>query len=350
MRADSEKKPGSRRRKSEYRQKPGKQRVPWLIPILGLALVLGGAAVFLYPVVSNYLAEKNQTRVIQNYQESVSELDEAEITEQWRIAEEYNENLAGDPVHDPFVPGSGYALPDNYLDVLNVDGVMGYIEIPKIEVDLPIYHGTSEETLEKGVGHMESTTLPIGGTDRHCVLTGHRGLPSAELFTNLNLLEIGDYFYIRLLDQTLAYEVERIETVEPDELELLTVEPGKDLVTLITCTPYGVNTHRLLVTGARTDAVPAPEDAGDTPDHVFQWTPLLYGAAGVLAGVILLGVMWLIFLLFKRRRNRKEREGSAAQKEAKQETFRRRKHPGRKRRKKRRKRKEGHSRGEKKKV
>ena len=350
MRADSEKKPGSRRRKSEYRRKPGKQRVPWLIPILGLALVLGGAAVFLYPVVSNYLAEKNQTRVIQNYQESVSELDEAEIAEQWRLAEEYNENLAGDPVHDPFVPGSGYALPDNYLDVLNVDGVMGYIEIPKIEVDLPIYHGTSEETLEKGVGHMESTTLPIGGADRHCVLTGHRGLPSAELFTNLNLLEIGDYFYIRVLDQTLAYEVERIETVEPDELELLTVEPGKDLVTLITCTPYGVNTHRLLVTGMRTDAAPAPEDAGDTPEHVFQWTPLLYGAVGVLAGVILLGVMWLIFLLFKRRRNRKEREGSAAQKEAKQETFRRRKHPGRKRRKKRRKRKEGHSRGEKKKV
>ena len=188
---------------------------------------MGGAAVFLYPAVSNYLAEKNQTRVIQTYQEAVGGLSDEELSEEWAKAEEYNENLTGDPVHDPFVPGSGYALPDNYLDVLNTDGVMCYIEIPKIDVSLPVYHGTAEETLEKGVGHMESTTLPIGGAGRHAVLTGHRGLPSAELFTNLDLLEIGDHFYINVLGETLAYEVDRIEVVEPDELELLAAEPGR---------------------------------------------------------------------------------------------------------------------------
>lgn len=296
----------------EGRRKPGK--ISRAVPVLGLLLFLGGAAVFLYPAVSNYLAEKNQTRVIQTYQEAVGGLSDEELSEEWAKAEEYNENLAGDPVHDPFIPGSGYALPDNYLDVLNVDGVMGYIEIPKIDVSLPIYHGTAEETLEKGAGHMESTTLPIGGPDRHAVLTGHRGLPSAELFTNLDLLEIGDHFYINVLGETLAYEVDSIKVVEPDELELLTVEPGRDLVTLITCTPYGVNTHRLLVRGARTEYVPEEADReASAPD--MRWNSILYAAAGVLAGLLLLGLALLFFFIWKKRRRKEGEEQKPDKKE-----------------------------------
>lgn len=225
----------------------------------GLALFLGGAAVFFYPTVSNYLNQKNQAEVVQNYEQTVAEQDADQLAEEWAKAEEYNENLAGDPVHDPFVPGSGYALPQNYLDVLNVDGVMGRITIPKIDVDLPIYHGTDAETLEKGVGHMESTSLPIGGEYRHAVLTGHRGLPSAELFTRLDELEPGDQFYIHVLDATLAYEVDQISTVEPDQLDQLVALPGEDYVTLVTCTPYGVNTQRLLVRGTRVPYVPEAE-------------------------------------------------------------------------------------------
>lgn len=215
------------------------------------ALFFGGAAVFCYPAVSNYLNQKNQAQVVQNYEQAVAGQDEDFLAEEWAKAEEYNENLAGDPVHDPFVPGSGYALPDNYMDVLNLDGVMGRITIPKIDVDLPIYHGTDAETLEKGVGHIESTSLPIGGEYRHAVLTGHRGLPSAELFTRLDELEQGDRFYIHVLDATLAYQVDQLLTVEPQELENLVAEPGQDYVTLVTCTPYGINTHRLLVRGTR---------------------------------------------------------------------------------------------------
>ena len=226
-----------------------------------LLLFVGGAAVFCYPAVSSMLAERNQARVVQTYEQTVQAESEADLDAQWALAEEYNENLAGDPVHDPFVPGSGYALPDNYLEVLNLDGVMGRLTIPKIDLDLPIYHGTDEATLQKGVGHIESTSLPIGGEYRHAVLTGHRGLPSAELFTRLDELDIGDEFYIHVLDKTLAYQVDRILTVEPDELESLVAEPGRDYVTLVTCTPYGVNTHRLLVRGSRVPYTPGQEQA-----------------------------------------------------------------------------------------
>jgi sortase A len=214
-----------------------------LAPLLIFAV---GAGIFLYPAVSNFLAERNQSNVIHTYQAKVNELDQEEIDEAWAEAIEYNENLAGDPVHDPFVMGSGYVLPDNYEEVLNLngDGVMGYVEIPKIDVYLPIYHGTSEEVLAEGAGHLDVTALPIGGEGNHSVISAHRGLPSAELFTRLDEMEEGDTFYIHVLDQTLAYEVDQIEVILPEELTLLQPEEGKDLVTLLTCTPYAVNTHR----------------------------------------------------------------------------------------------------------
>lgn len=266
-----------------------------------LTLFLGGAAVFCYPAISNYLNQKNQTRVVQHYEQTVTAQDDALLAEEWAKAEEYNENLAGDPVHDPFVPGSGYALPDNYLDVLNIDGVMGRITIPKIGVDLPIYHGTDAETLEKGVGHIESTSLPIGGEYRHAVLTGHRGLPSSELFTRLDELEPGDQFYLHVLDATLAYQVDQILTVEPQELENLVAEPGQDYVTLVTCTPYGINTHRMLVRGTRVPYVPEAEQSTQaTAAHLLGGeTTTRYFLIGILFGIGLLYLFIAVLLGYR---------------------------------------------------
>lgn len=276
-----------------------------------LLLFVGGAAVFCYPAVSSMLAERNQARVVQTYEQTVQAESEADLAAQWALAEEYNENLAGDPVHDPFVPGSGYALPDNYLEVLNLDGVMGRLTIPKIDLDLPIYHGTDEATLQKGVGHIESTSLPIGGEYRHAVLTGHRGLPSAELFTRLDELDIGDEFTIHVLDKTLAYQVDRILTVEPDELESLVAEPGRDYVTLVTCTPYGVNTHRLLVRGSRVPYTPGQEQAA-APSAALPGgrTTARHFALGVAAG--LLALLAALLLVWGVRRIRALRRAAPA--------------------------------------
>ena len=217
--------------------------------LLSLFLILGGIAISLYPNISNYFAEKNQVEIIEKYEELVVSIDNEGLEEEFQKAQTYNENLAGDPVHDPFVEGSGYALPTNYTSILNFtdSGIMAYIEIPKINVHLPIYHGTSSEVLEKGVGHIQSTSLPVGGTSTHCVLTGHTGLPSAELFTRLDELNIGDIFYIHVLNKVLTYKVYETKVILPDDIDELQVVKGKDYITLVTCTPYGVNTHRLLV-------------------------------------------------------------------------------------------------------
>lgn len=242
--------------------------------------------------------------VIREYQAELETENPEALEAEWAKAEEYNENLAGDPVKDPFVPGSGYALPENYEEVLNVGGVMGYVEIPKIDVLLPIYHGTSDEVLEKGVGHIESTSLPVGGTFRHSVLTGHRGLPSAELFTRLDEMEIGDLFLIHVLNRTLAYEVDQIKTVLPTELEDIQAIPERDFVTLLTCTPYGINTHRLLVRGSRTTYVPEEaegfEDGGEEKGFTFKLS-----VAGIVLGLCLLTAL-IIFWLVKRKRRRHE--------------------------------------------
>ena len=281
-----------------------RRRNPWIF-LAPLLVFAAGAGIFLYPAVSNFLAERAQTNVIRSYQAAVDESNRQKLEEEWQKAEEYNENLAGDPVHDPFVMGSGYVLPDNYEEVLNLngDGVMGYLEIPKIDVELPIYHGTSEEVLEKGAGHLEATALPIGGKNRHPVISAHRGLPSAELFTRLDEMEIGDWFYLSVLDETLAYEVDKITVIEPEELEFLTPEENRDLLTLLTCTPYGVNTHRLLVRGTR---VPYEETeftkTGKEPEKSDSWRAQYLRA--VLTGAALLAVLGLIIIGRRRRRGR----------------------------------------------
>ena len=185
------------KRKSRKRHNKRGQILTPVIFLTSLLLFAAGVGIFIYPALSNYLAQREQKEVIEEYAQTVEQIDKDKMARQWELAEEYNETLLGDPVHDPFIPGTGYALPDNYESVLNVnkDGVMGYLKIPKIKVDLPIYHGTSEEVLEKGAGHVDVTALPIGGVNRHPVISAHRGLPSAELFTRLDELEKGDRFF-----------------------------------------------------------------------------------------------------------------------------------------------------------
>ena len=226
-----------------------------ILLIIAVIFIIVGTGIFLYPSISNYFAEKNHVEAIRNYDKMVVKIGEDSLKKEKEKAQTYNENLSGDPVHDPFVLGSGYALPENYKEVLNIsgDGIMGYIQIPKISVDLPIYHGTSEEVLEKGVGHIQNTSVPIGGNSTHSVLTGHTGLPNAELFTRLDELVVGDIFYIHVLNDILTYKVYEIKVVLPDNIDELRITSGEDLVTLVTCTPYGVNSHRLLVKAKRVE-------------------------------------------------------------------------------------------------
>ena len=219
--------------------------------ILIISLLIAGFGVIAYPFVSNYLNQQHSTQVMENYQKEVDRLRPEEIEAVFTQARIYNENLLGQPAHDPIIPGSGVVMPDNYYEVLNVGGTMGRVEIPKIGVALPIYHGTSEPILQKAVGHLEGSALPIGGAGTHTVLTSHTGLTHAKLFTDLTELREGDQFYFQLLNKTLAYQVDQVRVIEPDKTEALKAEKGKDYATLLTCTPYGVNSHRLLVRGER---------------------------------------------------------------------------------------------------
>ncbi|WP_159722142.1 class C sortase [Enterococcus sp. CSURQ0835] len=225
--------------------------------IFSVIALLIGLTALAYPHISSYLNDKNGSYVSQDYHAQAKALDPALVKKMWRQAEIYNENLTGSPVHDPFIPGSGVVMPENYYDVLNYKGQMATIEIPKIKVELPIYHGTGEKVLQKAVGHLEGSTLPIGGKSRHAVMTGHTGLSHTKIFTNLTELVKGDQFYLKVLGKTLAYEVDQILVVKPSETDHLKVEKGRDLVTLLTCTPYGINTHRLLVRGHRIPYSPA---------------------------------------------------------------------------------------------
>ena len=221
--------------------------------ILIILVFLSGIVVFIYPAVSNYLYEKNSTQAITEHTESVSKLTPKQIADEKEAVYRYNKSLFENAsvLTDPFDPDA-YPLTDGeYSELLAFDDVMAYIEIPAIHVYLPIYHGTAEEILLIGVGHLENTSLPAGGLTTHAVLSAHCGLPSARLFTDLHLLKQDCIFRIHVLDETLTYQVYDIETVEPDDSSSLFIQEGEDLVTLITCTPYGKNTHRLLVHGRR---------------------------------------------------------------------------------------------------
>ena len=216
--------------------------------IILILIFLVGLSVMLYPTVSDYVNQRHQSRALASYDETVNEMSDADYTAYFEAADAYNQRLAATP-NSFFTPEqvSGY---DETLDVSGT-GIMGYITIPRIGVELPVYHGTSDGVLQVAAGHLEGSSLPIGGENSHAVISAHRGLPSASLFTDLDKLELGDHFLIHVLDETLAYEVDDIQVVEPEDTESLAVEPDEDLVTLLTCTPYGVNSHRLLVQGHR---------------------------------------------------------------------------------------------------
>ena len=222
-----------------------------LINIFLILALVAGLSLLLYPTVSDYWNSLHASQAVASYDQAVKSMDEGKYDELLQRAGQYNRDL--------FLRGTLFALTDeerkDYNSQLDIDGsgVMGYIEIPTIKVSLPIYHGTSDDVLQVAVGHLEWSSLPVGGESTHCVLSGHRGLPSAKLFTNLGQLTEGDLFVIRTLDEVLTYEVDRILIVLPSELQALAAEEGKDLCTLVTCTPYGVNSHRMLVRGHRVD-------------------------------------------------------------------------------------------------
>lgn len=224
---------------------------------LALLLIVGGAGLFVYPRLQMVLADRSQTIAIGNYEEGVSGYDEKWKEGELEKARSYNNSLSEVAFPDPFGHGGSLETAGDYEEILNVDrGMMGVLEIPCIEVELPIYHGIAEDVLQKGVGHISQTAFPVGGEGNHTVLSTHRGLPDARLFTDLDELEPGDAFYIRVLGNNLAYEVDQVEVVDPGDVSLLKPEEGKDYVTLLTCTPYGINSHRLLVRGSRVNYVP----------------------------------------------------------------------------------------------
>lgn len=225
--------------------------------IIVCILFLAGLSLLLYPFAANQWNNYRQKRLLSNYDETVAEKEAAgkiDYEAEREKAKAYNDALLPSILPDSFAVAEAAEEEDKvYMSCLNIaeDGMMGKVEIPKIDVDLPIYHTTEEEVLEKAAGHLEGSSLPVGGENTHAVISAHRGLPSATLFTDLDKLKKGNHFLIHVLDQTLCYEVDQISVVEPKETDALAVSEGKDLVTLLTCTPYGVNTQRLLVRGHR---------------------------------------------------------------------------------------------------
>lgn len=288
------------------KQKRKESKVNPALFLASLLIFAAGVGIFVYPAVSNRLAERRQAEAIERYEAAITVLEPEEIEEQKARAREYNQNLAEDELHDPFLQGDQYVISSGYNDVLNYneDGIMAYVEIPCIDVNLPIYHGTSEEVLQKGAGHLAASSLPIGGEGIHSVISAHRGLPSAKLFTDLDEMEIGDVFYIHVLDETLAYQVDQIETVEPDELNSLRVVKGRDLVTLLTCTPYAVNTHRLLVRGTRIPYEEAREIQEEQEQNALPlWLREYF--TSIVVGIFFLALLITAVLLWRKRSRRK---------------------------------------------
>lgn len=223
--------------------------------IFSLIIFVVGFILCSYPLVASLIEQRYLSDTVATYEKDINNSDDGTLEEERLKAEEYNDMLfqSSGILVSGINDGEGILSEESYNSILNISntGVMGSIEIPKINVNLPIYHGTSDDTLNSGVGHLEKSSLPIGGENTRTVLTGHRGLPNSKLFTRLDELELGDLFFIRVLNETLAYQVCDIEVIVPEEVDKLSIREGEDLVTLVTCTPYGINTHRLLVTGER---------------------------------------------------------------------------------------------------
>lgn len=263
--------------------------------ILLVLIFFVGLAVMLYPTISDYINQRNQTRVVNSYAQQVDGLSDADYTAYFDAADVFNQEIAADP--DALYHADRFSTYSTTLDVTGT-GIMGYITIPRIGVELPIYHGTSDAVLQVAAGHLEGTSLPVGGASTHAVISAHRGLPSAKLFTNLDQLEVGDTFTITVLDRTLTYEVDNISIVLPTETDSLKVSEGKDYITLMTCTPYGINTHRLLVRGRRITTPDKLKHIRVTSDAI-KIEPIL--TAPIMALPLLLVLLfWLLFAPSKR--------------------------------------------------
>ena len=260
-----------------------------LITLLLVLVLLAGAGLLAYPSVSDYWNSMHASQAVSAYNEEVQRMDPTRYDELWAAARNFNrvlrEQHGGTSLTD-----EQRAKYDSFLDI-DGTGIMGYIEIPNIKVSLPIYHGTADSVLQIAVGHLEWSSLPTGGAGTHCVLSGHRGLPSAKLFTNLDKLVVGDTFVLRALDEVLTYEVDQILIVEPQDVSALQIEAGKDLCTLVTCTPYGINTHRLLVRGHRVEN--RSESIRVTSDAT-QVEPLLVAPVVALPMLLMLLVLLLL--------------------------------------------------------
>lgn len=257
--------------------------------VLSLVFLIG-LSLLLYPTASDWWNSFHQSHAIASYAEAVAEMDDVSYEQAWAQAQAYNETLRSN--NRRYQPTEEET--EQYENLLNIsgNGIMGYIEIPAIGVSLPIYHGTEDTVLQIAIGHIEGSSLPVGGPGTHCVVSGHRGLPSAKLFTDLDKLTEGDTFMLRVLDEVLTYEVDQIHIVEPHEVSLLEIEEGRDLCTLVTCTPYGVNSHRLLVRGHRIESQESASSIRVTAD-AMQIEPVLVAPA-VAAPMLLVLFIWLL--------------------------------------------------------
>ncbi len=270
--------------------------------IILILIFLVGLSVMLYPTVSDYVNQKNQSRAVASYSEEVENLSDVDYQAYFDAANDYNRRLAETP--DAFYRPEEVS---GYTDTLDVSGtgIMGYITISKIGVELPIYHGTSDGVLQVAAGHLEGSSLPVGGAGTHAVISAHRGLPSAKLFTNLDELEVGDTFTITVLDRVLTYEVDQISIVLPTETDLLQPVEGKDYVTLMTCTPYGINTHRLLVRGKRIENAENQKHIRVTAD-ALRIEPIIVAPALAVPMLLVMLVVMLAVPHLRKRKNQRE--------------------------------------------
>lgn len=271
-----------------------------------ILVLLAGVSLLLYPTVSDYWNARHASKAVADYTQNVQALDQ-DAYDELLAAADYNRSLLTRE-NGFFLTEEQQAQYESLLDISGT-GIMGYIEIPSINVSLPIYHGTSDSVLQIAVGHLDWTSLPVGGESTHCVLSGHRGLPSAKLFTNLDQIVEGDTFIIRVLDEVLTYEVDRILIVEPEDVTALQIESGKDLCTLVTCTPYGINSHRLLVRGHRVETE-QEEAAVRLVSDGIQIEPLL--VAPVVALPMLLALLLVLLLSGNKRTHNDETDDSDA--------------------------------------
>lgn len=272
----------------------GKKKPSYIPEILLVCALLIGIGIMLYPTISDWWNDMHQTQAIATYQQAVSDNSAEKNQEMWDAAVAYNSSLPRDKGRFTMTDAEK-AEYESLLDVTGT-GIMGYVEIPKINVSLPIYHGTDDTILQIAVGHIPGSSLPVGGLGTHCVISGHRGLPSARLFTDIDQLNEGDLFTLNVLGQTLTYQVDQVRIVWPDELDDLAIDEGLDLCTLVTCTPYGVNDHRLLVRGHRVDNAALAVIDGDA----VQVSPAVTGLV-VTATIVAIGAVVAAIIRLRRR-------------------------------------------------